>query len=132
MGNGFAWGQLSHLLAWVFKVTALTPASAFCSMSWSAASGADLSDSAVIVCEGGASISVSGSAGVPGDAHGDHPVGKRLGMQARQHGDYARLGGGHSAATALKGGRLWLMAARRSVEEPPEPPSLPLEPGVLP
>ena len=56
VGNGFAWGQLSHLLAWVFKVTALTPASAFCSTSWSAASGADLSDSAVIVCEGGASI----------------------------------------------------------------------------
>ena len=38
VGSGFAWGQLSHLLAWVFKVTALTPASAFCSMSWSAAS----------------------------------------------------------------------------------------------
>jgi len=24
-GNGFGWGQLSHLLAWVFKVTALEP-----------------------------------------------------------------------------------------------------------
>ena len=83
VGNGFAWGQLSHLLAWVFKVTALTPASAFCSMSWSAASGADLSDSAVIVCEGGASISVSGSCCVPGNAHDAEggQLGKKIGFR---------------------------------------------------
>lgn len=68
-GNGFAWGQLSHLLAFVFKVTGLVPIKAFAHMSFSQASGGDLSDSAVITCEGGASVSVSGSCTVPGNAH---------------------------------------------------------------
>lgn len=77
-GNGFAWGQLSHLLAWVFHVTPLQPTRVFASMGRSESSGADLHDSAVICCEGGASISVSGTAAVPGDAHSDAPVGKSI------------------------------------------------------
>ena len=79
-GNGFAWGQLSHLLAWIFHVTPLRPTHAFASMHSSASSGADLHDAAVIRCEGGASISLSGSAGVPGDAHSDVPVGKAISL----------------------------------------------------
>jgi len=76
--NGFAWGQLSHLLAWVFQVTRLEPSAAFAIMGVSESSGADLHDSAVVRCEGGASVSISGSATVPGDAHGAHPVGKHI------------------------------------------------------
>jgi predicted dehydrogenase len=77
-GNGFAWGQLSHLLAWVFHVTGLEPVSVFASMGHSASSGADLHDAAVVQCSGGASIAVSGSACVPGDAHSATPVGKQI------------------------------------------------------
>jgi len=79
-GNGFAWGQLSHLLAWIFHVTPLQPTHAFASMGYSKQSEADLHDAAVITCEGGASISLSGSAAVPGDAHGDAPIGKSIGL----------------------------------------------------
>lgn len=28
-GNGFGWGQLSHLLAWIFKATSLSPTEAY-------------------------------------------------------------------------------------------------------
>merc|ERR1712166_395227 len=77
-GNGFAWGQLSHLLAWVFHITDLKPNRVFSTMKTSANSGADLHDAAVVCCEGGASIALSGSAAVPGDAHGEAPVGKQI------------------------------------------------------
>ena len=30
--NGFGWGQLSHIMSWVFQVTKLQPASAFAFM----------------------------------------------------------------------------------------------------
>ena len=78
LGNGFAWGQLSHPLAWIFQVAALEPADVFAAMRLSKASGADLCDAAVVRCVGGAAIAVSGSASVPGDAHGAAPVGKRV------------------------------------------------------
>lgn len=84
-GNGFGWGQLSHLLAWVFEVTKLEPVHVFASMTHSAASGADMTDAAVIRCvtrDGKpASISLSGAATVPGNAHSAdtaHSVGKRI------------------------------------------------------
>ncbi|CAE8636582.1 unnamed protein product [Polarella glacialis] len=68
VGNGFAWGQLSHTLAWVFMVTGLCPASVFCRMVYSKKSGADLYDSASIGCTNGASIAVQGIASMPGAA----------------------------------------------------------------
>mmetsp|Transcript_25358 Transcript_25358/g.79122 ORF Transcript_25358/g.79122 Transcript_25358/m.79122 type:complete len:385 (+) Transcript_25358:231-1385(+) len=70
-GNGFAWGQLSHLLAWVLQVTGLEPAKVSCTMTFSEASGADLNDAAVFRCVCGASISLTGSGAVPGNAHED-------------------------------------------------------------
>ena len=70
VGNGFGYGQLSHLLAWVFNVGHLTPVEAFCSMTHSARSGADLTDAAVIRCSNGACVCVSGAGSVPGNAHG--------------------------------------------------------------
>ena len=64
--NGFAWGQLSHPTSWLFKVTGLKPAEAFCFMGISENSGADLSDAATVRCTNGATISISGTAMVPG------------------------------------------------------------------
>ena len=70
VGNGFGYGQLSHLLAWVFKIGDLNPESAFCSMTHSARSGGDLTDAAVLRCSDGAVVCISGSGSVPGNAHG--------------------------------------------------------------
>ena len=70
-GNGFAWGQLSHLLAWVLQITGLRPVDVSCSMVFSTRSGADMHDAAVFSCENGASISLTGTGAVPGNAHGD-------------------------------------------------------------
>jgi len=65
-GNGFGWGQLSHTLAWVFQVTNLLPKKVFAFMHYSEKTGADLYDSATILCENGATISVQGVAALPG------------------------------------------------------------------
>ena len=64
--NGFAWGQLSHIMSWVFRVTSLKPCEAFAFMDISERSGADLSDCAAIRCSNGATISLSGTSRVPG------------------------------------------------------------------
>ena len=80
-GNGFGYGQLSHLLAWVVRVARIKPQSAFCAMGRSERSGADMTDAAVICCEGGASVSVSGAGSVPGDAHSAHSVGKFISVR---------------------------------------------------
>eukprot|EP00931_Biecheleriopsis_adriatica_P038840 TRINITY_DN22213_c0_g1_i1.p1 TRINITY_DN22213_c0_g1~~TRINITY_DN22213_c0_g1_i1.p1 ORF type:complete len:389 (-),score=54.60 TRINITY_DN22213_c0_g1_i1:49-1215(-) len=66
LGNGFAWGQLSHTFAWVYLVTGLTPKSVFCHMSYSDKSGADVYDSATIRCTNGATISVQGAGDIAG------------------------------------------------------------------
>ena len=86
-GNGFGYGQASHILAWVFQVTGLIPSEAYCVMSLSENSGADMADAAVIRCTNGAAIVFSGSASVPGNAHADsvnnenvHSVGKHLSL----------------------------------------------------
>lgn len=75
-GNGFGWGQLSHVLAWVLhvggldvEVTAIT--------HQSEASGADLTDAALIRCKG-ASISLSGGCSWPGNEHGEQATGKHF------------------------------------------------------
>ena len=65
-GNGFGWGQSSHVFAWVYFVTGLAPVSVFCHMSYSDKSGADIYNSATIRCACGATIAVTGAAGVSG------------------------------------------------------------------
>ena len=78
LGNGFGWGQLSHMFVWILAVTQLQPSRVFAHMSHSSRSGADLHDAAIVDCEGGGAIVISGSAGLPGDAHGSAPVGKQI------------------------------------------------------
>merc|ERR1712096_566217 len=76
VGNGFGWGQMSHLFVWVFQTTGLAPETVSCSMQYSKATGADVYDSGVITCVGGATISFSGVACLPGDAYSSEPAGK--------------------------------------------------------
>jgi predicted dehydrogenase len=59
--NGFGWGQLSHIMSWVFQVTKLRPAQAFAFMRLAERTGADLSDAAAVQCTNGATISISGT-----------------------------------------------------------------------
>lgn len=81
LGNGFAWGQSSHILAWVYHVAGsenLKPSRVYCAMTHSEATGADVSHAATIICQNGATFSLSGTSLLPGNAHSDPPVGKRI------------------------------------------------------
>merc|ERR1719189_124165 len=66
-GNGFGWGQLSHLFAWVVMVGALDVQEVTAMTHRSEKSGADLMDAALIRCLGNVSISLSGGCGWPGN-----------------------------------------------------------------
>ncbi len=82
LGNGFAWGQSSHILAWIYHVVGpeqLIPTRVFCSMTNSDRTGADISHAATIICNNGATtFSLSGTSLLPGNAHSDPPVAKRI------------------------------------------------------
>ena len=82
LGNGFAWGQSSHILAWIYHVVGpeqLVPTRVFCSMTNSDVTGADVSHAATIICNNGATtFSLSGTSLLPGNAHSDPPVAKRI------------------------------------------------------
>lgn len=67
-GGGYAYGQLSHALGLLFWLTDLRCASVR-SMNFSAESGIDLHDAAVVRFDNGASGVLSGSCGVP-QGHG--------------------------------------------------------------
>ena len=81
LGNGFAWGQQSHILSWIFHVAGvenLVPDKVFCHMTKSSKTGADVSHAATVICENGATFSLSGTSLLPGNAHSHPPVGKRV------------------------------------------------------
>ena len=75
-GNGFGWGQLSHLLGWVIKVASLDVEEVTALTHRSEASGADLTDAALLKCARGISVSLSGSCSLPGNEHGEDATGK--------------------------------------------------------
>lgn len=83
LGNGFAWGQSSHLLAWIFQVTGdkVNPQQVYCAMNHSESSGADLSHSATIRCADDLVMSISGTCMLPGNEHGEPKVGKEIIIQ---------------------------------------------------
>lgn len=62
--GGYAWGQMSHSLAWVYHVAGLAPAQAFCFAGKSPA-GVDYYDAAAVRFANGATMSASGAATVP-------------------------------------------------------------------
>lgn len=84
LGNGFSWGQCSHLLAWIFHVCPnLLPHHVFCIMNQSPVTGADVSHSASIVCSdmcgtNDVVLSMSGTSMLPGNVHSEPAVGKIL------------------------------------------------------
>ena len=80
LGNGFSWGQQSHLLSWIYHVSgpSLKPECVFCTMGYSHKTGADVSHSATIQCNNGATFSLSGTSLLPGNAHSDPPVAKQI------------------------------------------------------
>lgn len=83
LGNGFAWGQSSHILAWIYHVAGedLIPQKVYCFMNHSEASGADISHSATIHCDSDVVFSLSGTCLLPGNEHGDPPVGKEISIR---------------------------------------------------
>jgi predicted dehydrogenase len=91
LGNGFAWGQSSHLFAFLYHVCPeLQPVDVFCTMRHSKATGADVSHSATIRCSDDGStsdkddyvvMSVSGTSLLPGTEYSDPPVAKMIRIQ---------------------------------------------------
>ena len=86
-GNGYAWGQLAHILAWIYAVLGTgdenvqdvaIPTKVYCTMSHAANTGADISLAAVITCHDGVTFSVTGTALLPGSQYADPPVGKHI------------------------------------------------------
>lgn len=87
VGNGFGWGQLSHVLGWVLHVGGLDVSEVTAITHKSATSGADLTDAALIRCTAAgkpASISLSGGCAWPGNEHGDPPTGERAATNPRR------------------------------------------------
>eukprot|EP00970_Alexandrium_tamarense_P000219 scaffold25_cov190-Alexandrium_tamarense.AAC.12 len=93
-GNGYAWGQIAHLLAWIYtvlgtgintsdgsgdaKVDIATPTNVYCTMTYAPNTGADASFAAVITCRDGVTFSLNGTALLPGSQYADPPVGKLI------------------------------------------------------
>ena len=83
-GNGFAWGQQSHLLAWIYHVTGseqLIPKRVYCAMTHSESTGADVSHAATVTCTNGATFSLSGTSLLPGNEHSEQNPGKRVSIK---------------------------------------------------
>jgi predicted dehydrogenase len=86
LGNGFGWGQVSHVLAWmVYVCPQLVPWRVVsCYMIHSETTSADVAVSATILCKQNDDkddivlVSFSGTSLLPGHAHSDPPVGKQL------------------------------------------------------
>uniref|UniRef100_A0A7S2YTI0 GFO/IDH/MocA-like oxidoreductase domain-containing protein n=1 Tax=Entomoneis paludosa TaxID=265537 RepID=A0A7S2YTI0_9STRA len=84
LGNGFAWGQQSHLLAWIFWVCGvdnLIPQQVYCSMNHCSTTGADIAHSATITCANQVVFNVSGTALLPGSEYAATRVGKQVRIQ---------------------------------------------------
>ncbi len=85
-GNGYAWGQLAHILAWIYAVLGADndvalPKKVFCTMTHAPNTGADISLAAVITCSDGITFSISGTALLPGSQYADPPIGKRINVE---------------------------------------------------
>lgn len=95
IGNGFGWGQSSHLLAFLFHILPdLAPETVYCRMIHSNATGADIAHSATIECLDLTSketviINMSGTALLPGDQYAEAPIAKLV--QIDVYGDQGSL-----------------------------------------
>ena len=62
--GGYGWGQLSHALAWVYRVAGVGPQSAF-ALTGTSPAGVDYFDAAAVRMANGATMALSGAATVP-------------------------------------------------------------------
>jgi predicted dehydrogenase len=62
--GGYGWGQMSHSLAWIYRVADVVPASVF-AMTGKSPTGVDYYDAAVVGMANGATMALSGAATVP-------------------------------------------------------------------
>ena len=62
--GGYGWGQLSHALAWIYRVTAVAPESVFC-LAGKSPTGVDYFDAAAVRLANGGTMSLSGASTVP-------------------------------------------------------------------
>lgn len=87
-GNGYAYGQIAHVLAWIYAVLGAgdesateeiaVPTKVYCNMSHALNTGADISFAAVITCHDGVTFSLSGTALLPGSQYADPAIGKHI------------------------------------------------------
>lgn len=90
-GNGYAYGQIAHILAWIYAVLGAgdrtatediaAPKKVYCNMSHAPNTGADISFAAVITCHDGVTFSIGGTALLPGSQYADPPVGKHISIE---------------------------------------------------
>ncbi len=62
--GGYGWGQMSHSLAWIYRVAEVVPESVF-AMAGKSPTGVDYYDAAVVRMANGATMALSGAATVP-------------------------------------------------------------------
>jgi predicted dehydrogenase len=62
--GGYGWGQMSHSLAWIYRVADVVPESVI-AMSGKSPTGVDYYDAAVVRMSNGATMALSGAATVP-------------------------------------------------------------------
>lgn len=85
LGNGFGWGQSSHLFAFIYHIfPELQPVELYGCLKHTPRTGADISFSATVRCTDGHKkspevviVSVSGTSLLPGNAHSNPPVPKK-------------------------------------------------------
>jgi predicted dehydrogenase len=64
LAGGYGWGQMSHSLAWVYRVAGVAPRSVF-AMAGNSPAGVDYFDAAAVRMTNGATMALSGAATVP-------------------------------------------------------------------
>ena len=82
--SGYGWGQMAHILAWIYNVVGdevAIPTRVYCDMGDAPVTGADVSIAAVISCSDGTTFALSGTALLPGSQYTDPPVGKLISVQ---------------------------------------------------
>lgn len=62
--GGYGWGQMSHSLAWAFRVADVEPEAVFC-MAGKSATGVDYYDAATVRLTNGGTMALSGASTVP-------------------------------------------------------------------
>jgi hypothetical protein len=127
-GNGYAYGQIAHLIAWIYAVLGAgektaeeiaAPTKVYCNMSHAPKTGADISFAAVITCRDGVTFALSGTALLPGSQYADPPIGKHIKIELYGEAGSLVYGGDDKIASS---GRLQLRRSEVGKNCQPEYP----------